>query len=131
VRDVTDTLPQGARDLLDRPEFATIATIDPDGQPQLSVVWVARDGDDLLVSTIRGRRKTANLVRDARATVLVYPAADPYRYLEVRGTVQLVDDPHADLIHELSVKYTGQRFDGVLDQRVVVRLTPTKVVWYA
>ena len=71
------TIPDLARVWLDAPEYATIATIQPDGSPQLSVVWVERDGDDLLVSTIEGRRKHANLVRDPRATVLVYPASCP------------------------------------------------------
>ncbi|MBI4940080.1 MAG: PPOX class F420-dependent oxidoreductase [Actinobacteria bacterium] len=127
------SLPETARDLLDRPEFATVATIEPDGQPHLSVVWVGRDGDDVLFSTLRGRRKTNNLERDGRATVLVYPKDDPYKYLEIRGTATLVDDPDAALIDAMSHKYEGTPWTGGSpgDQRVVVRVTPTKVVWYA
>ena len=86
---MTADLDPWARVLLDAPEYATISTIEPDGQPQLSIVWVTRDGDDLLVSTIEGRRKHRNLSRDPRATVLVYPAADPNVYLEVRGSVTM------------------------------------------
>ena len=127
------SLPPAAREVLDAPEFATVATIEPDGQPQLSVVWARRDGDDVLFSTVRGRRKTDNLVRDPRATVLVYPKDAPYSYLEVRGTVTLIDDPTSSLIHELARKYTGaERYtgdDGTDNQRVIVRITPTKVVW--
>lgn len=69
------SLPQQAKTWIDEHEFATIATIQPDGQPQLSVVWVSYDGDDLLVSTVKGRRKHLNLERDPRVTVLVYPRA--------------------------------------------------------
>ncbi len=126
------TLDDDARALLDAPEFATIATIEPDGQPQLSVVWIARDGDDLLVSTIEGRRKHRNLVADPRATVLVYPKDDPYRYLEVRGTVTMTTQGGVELIDRLNDEYTGGgRYtgdDGTENVRVVVRLTPTKVV---
>ena len=71
------TLSDPARELLDSAEFATIATINPDGQPQLSVVWCKVDGNDVLVSTFKGRRKHLNLERDPRATVLVSPRSDP------------------------------------------------------
>ena len=125
-------LPEAVLAILDAPEFATLATIQPDGQPQLSVVWVARDGDDLLISTVAGRRKHLNLVRDPRATVLVYPKANPYSYVEVRGTVTLTEEGGRALIDRLNVEYTGgERYtgdDGSENVRVVVRLTPTKVV---
>ena len=126
------TLPQPARDLLDRPEFATVATIEPDGRPHLSVIWLGRDGDDILFSTVRGRRKTDNLERDPRATVLVYPQDDPYTYLEVRGTATLVDDPQKALIEQMSHKYLDKPYPWHKDteERVVVRLTPDKVVWH-
>ena len=124
-------LPDAAKELFDGPNFVTVATIDPDGKPQLSIVWVKRDGDDVLFSTIKGRRKYSNLVRDGRASALVYSAGDPYSYAEVRGAVTLTDDPSADLIHELALKYTGQRFgDRPGEQRVIVRIVPDRVVMY-
>src|ERR1700761_978431 len=101
------TLPERVRELFGGPNFVTLATIDPDGQPQLSVVWAKLDGDDLLISTIKGRRKYANLVREPRASALVYPADDPYSYAEIRGKVTITEDPQAELINELAVKYTG------------------------
>lgn len=125
-------IPELARTWLDAPEYATIATIQPDGSPQLSVVWVERDGDDLLVSTIEGRRKHTNLVRDPRATLLVYPASSPESYVEVRGTVTLTREGGRELIDRLARAYDGvERFtpdDGTDRVRVVVRLTPTKVI---
>src|SRR4051794_35907804 len=125
------SLSPAVRELLDSAEHATIATINPDGQPQLSVVWVKTDGDDVLVSTIRGRRKCRNLERDPRATVLVFPQDDPGRYVEVRGRVTLTEDGGPELIEELSQRYDGEPFtdDEGLDRvRVVVRLTPDAVI---
>ncbi|MFI9383154.1 PPOX class F420-dependent oxidoreductase [Kutzneria sp. NPDC052558] len=123
-------LPADVHDLLDSPEVATLATIEPTGQPQLSVVWVKRDGDEVLVSTVRGRRKASNLERDQRATLLVHAKENPYRYVEIRGTVTLVDDPGGSLIDELSHQYKGSgwTFDAPGTERVIIRLTPTKVV---
>jgi PPOX class probable F420-dependent enzyme len=124
-------LPPAARDLFAGPNFVTMATIDPDGRPQLSVVWAKLDGDDLLVSTIKGRKKYANLSRDARASALVFAADDPYRYAEIRGTVTLTDDPPAELINELALKYTGEPFgDRPGEERVIVRIVPDHVVLY-
>ena len=95
-------LPQRARELFDGSNFATVATVQPGGQPQTSVVWVRTDGDDVLFSTIKGRRKYANLTRDPRVSVLVFDATDPLRLREVRGPVEITDDPAAELIEELS-----------------------------
>jgi len=119
-----------AKRLLNAPEYAVLATVEPDGQPQLSVVWVAREDEDVLVSTVRGRRKELNLRRDSKVTILVYPADNPQEYLEVRGQAVLVDDPDGDLIQALSRKYTGKPFtadEGTGNERVIVRIRPERV----
>lgn len=127
-------IPDEAKALLDAPEFATIATLMPDGQPHLSVVWVERDGDELLVSTIKGRRKHLNLERDPRVAVLVNPKEKPYSYVEVRGAATMTEEGGRELIDRLAHKYMGiDRYtfdDGTDNLRVVVRITPTKVVYY-
>lgn len=124
-------LPQLARDLLDGKNFASVATVLPDGSPQSSIVWIKRDGDDVLFSTIRGRRKTANLAADPRVSVLVTAAADGYRYAEIRGRAEITDDPAAALIEELAIKYTGESFgERPGEQRVIVRVRPEHVVAY-
>jgi PPOX class probable F420-dependent enzyme len=124
-------LPKRARDLFDGRNFATVATLQPGGQPQTSVVWVRADGDDVLFSTIKGRRKYANMTRDPRVSVLVFDAADPYSYAEVRGSVEITDDPAAELIEELAQKYTGQSFGARPgERRVIVRVRPEHVVLY-
>ncbi|MER6782964.1 MULTISPECIES: PPOX class F420-dependent oxidoreductase [unclassified Streptomyces] len=118
----------------DTPVFATIATIQPDGSPQLSVTWLGRDGNDLLLSTTVGRRKETNLRRDPRVTVMINPANAPYTYAEIRGEATVTTEGGPELIDELSRKYTGKDYAdfnpaaGDDDQRVVVRITPRKVV---
>lgn len=118
----------------DTPVFATVATIQPDGSPQLSVTWLKRDGDDLLISTTVGRRKEQNLRRDPRITVMINPANAPYTYAEVRGEATMSMEGASELIDELSRKYTGKDYadfnpaSGDDAERVVVRVTPRRVV---
>ncbi|MGW6256915.1 PPOX class F420-dependent oxidoreductase [Streptomyces sp. NPDC055085] len=118
----------------DNPVFATIATIQPDGSPQLTITWLGRDGDDLLVSTTVGRRKEKNLRDDPRITVMINPPNAPYTYAEIRGTAALTTEGGQELIDELSRKYTGKDYADFNpaskddSERVVVRVTPRKVV---
>ncbi|MFG2863145.1 PPOX class F420-dependent oxidoreductase [Streptomyces sp. ISID311] len=131
---MTATLSDDLKKLLDSPVFVTVATIQPDGSPQLSPVWVKRDGDDLLFSTTVGRRKEANIRRDPRVSVLVQPFDAPYTYAEVRGSASLTTEGGPQLIDELSQKYTGKPYadfnPAAADDapRLVVRITPRKVV---
>ncbi|MEV1247497.1 PPOX class F420-dependent oxidoreductase [Nonomuraea sp. NPDC052129] len=120
------------RELFDGPNYATVTSINPDGGPQSTVVWVRTDGDDVLFSTAKGRRKPRNFERDPRASLLVIDPANPYRYAEVRGRVSMEEDPAGDLIQELSLKYTGKPWEdkpGV--ERLIVRISPEKVIMRA
>ncbi|MGW4033087.1 PPOX class F420-dependent oxidoreductase [Streptomyces sp. NPDC004838] len=127
-------LSDALKEVLDTPVFVNIATIQPDGSPQVSPVWVKRDGDDLLVSTTVGRRKELNLRRDPRVTVLVQPFDAPYTYAEIRGVAELTTEGGQELIDELSLKYSGKKYAefnpaaGDDAERVVVRVVPRKVV---
>ncbi|MEU9922550.1 PPOX class F420-dependent oxidoreductase [Streptomyces griseoluteus] len=122
------------KSLLDTPVFVVVGTIQPDGSPQMSPVWVKRDGDDFLISTTVGRRKEKNLRRDPRVTVVVVNPDNPYEYAEIRGTAELTTEGGQALIDELSLKYTGKKYaefnPASADdaERVVVRITPRKVV---
>jgi PPOX class probable F420-dependent enzyme len=125
--DLTDA----GRSIVDGPNFATVATIEPDGSPQTSIVWITRDGDDLLFSTVRGRRKTRNMEADPRVSVIVLDHANPYNYLEVRGSVTLDETGGRDLIDALSLKYRGEPtygYDGPDAVRVVCRVHAHKVI---
>ncbi|MFI5525899.1 PPOX class F420-dependent oxidoreductase [Streptomyces platensis] len=131
---MTATLSDDLKQLLDTPVFVTVATVQPDGSPQVSPVWVQRDGDDLLISTTVGRRKERNLRRDARVSVVVQPFDAPYTYAEVRGSASLSTEGGQELIDQLSRKYTGKPYAEFNPaaaedaERVVVRITPRKVV---
>jgi PPOX class probable F420-dependent enzyme len=85
-------LNDNVRKLIDAPNFAVVATLNDDGSPQTSVLWITRDGDDLLFCTVRGRRKERNLARDPRISVTVIDSSDGYSYAELRGTVTMTDD---------------------------------------
>lgn len=126
-------IPEQALRYIDGPEFATLATVNPDGQPQLSVVWVEREGNHVLVSTVVGRQKHRNLVANPRVSLLVYPRENPYSYVEVRGLATMTELGGRELIDRLNDKYTGTgRYtgdDGSDNVRVVVRITPQRVVF--
>ena len=123
------TLSDDARRLFGPPVFAVLSTVSPSGAPQSSVIWVRTDGDDVLFSTIRGRLKCNNMERNPRVSLCAYDPADPYTYVEVRGTVTLTEEGGVELIDELSRAYDGVPWTvRPQETRVVVRLTPTKVI---
>jgi PPOX class probable F420-dependent enzyme len=125
------SLPDTVKQWLDGKAFVSLATVNADGSPQSTVHWVARDGDDLLLSTVRGRRHAENLARDSRVSVLLISPDDPYAYLEVRGTATLTEEGGRELIDDLMEKYHGTRpypWDGPDAVRVVIRVPPEHVV---
>jgi PPOX class probable F420-dependent enzyme len=123
-------LPDVAKLLLDSNVFVVLSTLNPDGSPQSSPIWVMRDGDEILFSTILGRRKTRNIQRDPRVSVCAYDPANPYRYFEARGRVTLSQEGGAELINELARRYLNGPYEeaGPDAVRVVCRLTPSAVV---
>jgi PPOX class probable F420-dependent enzyme len=127
---VAVTLNEAARRLVDGKNFATVATINPDGGPQTSVVWVTREGDAVLFSVLARRRKARNLARDPRVSVTVYDLANPYESVEIRGTAELVDDTERALSVALSRKYLGEDPppEPPEDKRLIVRVVPEWVV---
>src|SRR5215469_4649790 len=122
-------LSESATRLVDGKNYAVIATLNADGSPQTSVVWVGRDGDDLLFSTVAGRVKHRNMVRDPRVSVTVIDWADPENYAELRGRVSMTPDVGRRLDTQLSWKYEGKDPDadrpGAV--RVVVRMPVDKI----
>jgi len=119
--------------LVDGRNYAVLATVNRDGSPQSSVVWVGRDGGDLLFSTVEGRVKYRNMVRDPRVSVTVIDSADPDNYVELRGRVSMTPDSGRRVDAQLSWKYDGK--DPGQDRpgavRVVVRMVVEKAAGYA
>lgn len=101
-------LDDATRQLIDGRNFATLATLNPDGSPQTSVIWVGLDDDAVVFSSTAARRKIRNIARDPRVSLTIFDLADPYRTVEIRGTVEVVDDPDRDLPKRLSHKYVGR-----------------------
>jgi PPOX class probable F420-dependent enzyme len=124
------TLSDGVRWLFDGTNFAVLTTLEPDGRPHSTVVWTKRDGDDIVFALPKNRRKTANLNRDPRATVVVFDAANPYHSAQVQGIAYVEDDLDGLLVEELSHKYTGGPYPGFAGpnpQWATVRISADKV----
>jgi PPOX class probable F420-dependent enzyme len=119
--------------LLDGPNYAVLATINPDGSPHSSAMWVGREGDDLVFSTVEGRVKHRNMLRDPRVSVSVLDSADPENYVELRGRVTMTPDPDRLLHIQLSHKYDGTDPgpDAPGRHRVIVRMVVQKVAGHA
>jgi PPOX class probable F420-dependent enzyme len=119
--------------LLDGPNYAVLATINRDGSPHSSAMWVGRDGNDLVFSTLEGRVKHRNMLRDPRASVSVLDSANPENYVELRGRVTMTPDPDRLLHIQLSHKYDGTDPgpDAPGRHRVIVRMVVEKVAGHA
>ncbi|NWF69865.1 MAG: PPOX class F420-dependent oxidoreductase [Chloroflexi bacterium] len=130
-------IPDSHKDLLERPVYVTLTTVLPDGQPQSSIVWWDSDGDYVRINTTRGRQKEKNMRRNARVSILALDPENPYRWLEVRGTVEdITPDGAVEHIEKLSQKYQGKIYYGGFapaerrgqEERLTVKIRPTKVV---
>lgn len=99
------------RELLDRPNFAHLATLMPDGSPQSAPVWVGREGDGILVCTGEGSLKAKNTRRDPRIALSIVDLRDPYVEAQLRGrVVERRPDPDLTLMDPISHRYTGKPF---------------------
>jgi PPOX class probable F420-dependent enzyme len=122
------TFDESALEVIDGPHMAVLSTTNSDGQPQSSVIFVKRDGDSVIFSTIKGRRKVGNMERDPRVSLLLH-SKDSARYVEIRGTVEIADDPEKKLLNEMYQLYMG----GITpppepeSERLITRITPTRV----
>jgi PPOX class probable F420-dependent enzyme len=125
-------IPEGYRDLLDGPVTVSLATILPDGQPQVTPVWCDFDGTHIRVNTAAGRQKHKDMVARPRVTVLALDPANPYRYLEVRGTVARIGEEGADdHIDALAQRYLGVErypYRNPAETRVICYIEPKRVL---
>jgi PPOX class probable F420-dependent enzyme len=121
----------GFKKLLSEPAYCEVATLMPDGSPQITQVWVDTDGEHVLINTSEDRQKTRNVQRDPRVAVNVVDPKNPWRLASVRGKVVAVTTDGADdLIDRLAQKYLGQekypnRRPG--EVRVTLKIAPEKV----
>lgn len=130
---MTISFDDSVRALLDGKNFASVATLGPDGAPHNSVVWMKREGDTVLFSSVDDRQKIRNLRRDPRVSLTVFDLANPYTSVEIRGTAEILPDPDKRLPHDLAHKYLGIDPPGENEDeaRVVVRVLPAKIVGFS
>ena len=123
-----DSIPVSHRDLLDA-DFATLATAGEDGYPQLSEVWFLAEGEQVAISLNTSRQKTKNLQTEPACTLFILDLANPYRYLEIRGTADVVPDDDLDFARKVGAKYGAdlREHDAPGDRRVIVRIVPARV----
>jgi PPOX class probable F420-dependent enzyme len=118
--------------LLDGRNYAVLATVNADGSPHTSAMWIGRDGSDLLFSTAEGRVKYRNILRDPRVSVTVLEIANPENYVELRGRASISPDPVRQMHIDLADKYGKDPGEPVPGQvRVVVRVAVEKATGYA
>ena len=111
-----------ARVLLEQPIFTSLATIGPDGHPQVTVIWLHVEGDKVVFNTAEGRAKHRNMVADPRVTVMLLDPENGYRYAELRGTVEVTTDGADASIDELAQKYLGTDYPFRRDGEVRVKV---------
>src|SRR4051794_37775160 len=127
---MASVIPDQYLDLFQKRAFANLATLMPDGTPQVTPVWVDWDGTHVLINSARGRQKDKNMQRSAAVSMSILDPDNPYRYLEVRGKVADITEAGADdHIDKMAKKYMGKdkypyRRQG--EVRVVYKFLPTK-----
>ena len=121
-------IPESHRDLLDG-QVATLATIGPDGRPQLSEVWFLAEGTTVSLSLNTSRQKTKNLSRNPACSLFMLDLANPYRYLELRGDAEISPDPDYAAAAKVGAKYQSdlRGHDRPGETRVVVTIRPVRV----
>jgi PPOX class probable F420-dependent enzyme len=124
-------IPDEAKHLFENKEMAHVATLNADGSPQVSAVWIALDGDLVTFNTAEGRLKPKNLRRDGRVAISIADEENPYENVIIQGKViDMTNDGADDDIDALAKRYLDAdsypfRQDG--EERVIVKIEPEKV----
>lgn len=127
---MAEVIPEDFKDLFEKKAFANLATINPDGTPQVTPVWIDYDGQYVLVNSARGRRKDKNMERNRSVALSIQDPENPYRYLEVRGKVTDITEEGADQhIDKMAKKYLGaDKYPGRQpgEVRVLYKIKPER-----
>lgn len=129
-------VPESHRDLLTRPVHGVLTTLMPDGQPQSSLVWCDFDGECARVNTTAERQKGRNMAANPRVTLLVVDPDDTSRYIEIRGTAELIEDSNCAHLDAITRQYTAHpRYYGYVypeaqrgrETRLIARIHASKI----
>lgn len=125
---MAERIPEKYLDLFRKPAFGNLATLMPDGNPQVTPVWIDYDGQHVRINSARGRQKDRNMRRDPRVALSVQDPENPYRYLEIRGRVAEITEKGADdHINSLTKKYLGKDkypYRQPSEVRVIYKIQP-------
>ena len=128
---MTAPIPASHRDILEKSNFAHIATLMKDGSPQVTPVWIDIDGENILFNTAEGRQKDRNLKRDSRVALSVHDNANPYRYIQIRGKVTGHStngaDAHIDKLAKKYMNLDAYPYRNSAEQRVIYTIQPEHV----
>lgn len=124
-------IPEAFDDLFDRPIVVVLATVMPDGQPQVTPMWYDQHGDQIWVNSAIGRQKDRNMRARPQVAVSVVDPDNPYRWLEVRGRVVEMATGEAAVAHMdgLAQKYMNRATYPLPagEQRCIYKIEPTRV----
>lgn len=124
-------IPENYRDLFGKKAFAQLATVMPDGTPQVTPVWWDYNGSHIRINTAKGRVKDRNMRRNKKVALAIVDPDNPYRYLGVRGEVAEITEQGADAhIDLLAKKYLGKEkypFRQPGEVRVLYKIRPEKI----
>jgi PPOX class probable F420-dependent enzyme len=126
----TPEIPASHEDLLNA-QVGVLGTIGASGRPQLSAIWFLAEGETVKFSLNTARQKVKNLQANPKASFLITDPANPYKYVELRGDVEITPDDDYKFADQVGAKYGGANLrdrDQPGDTRVVVTLTPTRVI---
>jgi PPOX class probable F420-dependent enzyme len=124
-------IPDGFKDLFSKVAFAHLATVMPDGSPQVTPVWCDFDGKVVRVNSAKGRVKDKNMRRNKKVALSLQDPDNPYRYVAIQGEVVEITENGADAhIDALAKKYLGKDrypYRGSGEVRVIYKIRPNKV----
>lgn len=126
------TIPRSRKDIIERAQIVTLATLGPGGAPQVTATWFLWDGEAVRLSLNTARQKTRNLIRDPRVSAFFVDPENPYRTLEIRGTALVEPDPDYALADRVGARYGSdlRQMDGPGSSRVAVTIVPDKIITF-
>jgi len=124
-------LTEKTKKLIDGKNFASVASLMPDGSPQVAPVWVDRDGDTIILNATGTRQRTKNLKKDPRVAISIFEQNNPYSNVSIRGkAVEITQKGAEEHIDKMNMKYNGTAkypYHDPKDPRVMIRVEATRI----